>query len=88
MIIDWVTPLEFNDYDKISILLDRIELNQLCTTLEKTNITLTKSPGFELERIVDNKKSWTNADENRNYDLKFRETNYNVNNDKLVITSE
>ena len=88
LIIDWVTPLEFNDYDKISILLDRIELNQLCTTLEKTNITLTKSPGFELERIVDNKKSWTNADENRNYDLKFRETNYNVNNDKLVINSK
>jgi hypothetical protein len=90
LVVDWTTPyyFAFNGYDKISILLDRIQLNKICTNLEKTNITLTKSPGFELERVVDNKKSWTNESNTRNYDLKYRETNYNVSDERLVINSK
>lgn len=74
----------------VCILLDKIELNRKCTNIESNNIFISKSPGFQLERIIDNKKSWvsnTNPEE-RIFDLTSRQTDYNVNHHKLVINTK
>lgn len=76
-----------------SILLDNIEINKLCTltsTTEGTETIIRRAPGFKLKRVQDNKKSWVNSvePENRKFDLELRETNYDVNNHRLVINSK
>lgn len=40
------------------VLVDNIELNKKCVRTDRDTIFITKSPGFELDRIRDNKKSW------------------------------
>ncbi len=76
------------------VLLDNLVLDKECIHLDSNKIFLTKSPGFELERIRDNKKSWlTNVSLiNRNFGISnnektnnIRETKYSVNDDRLVI---
>ena len=79
------------------VLLDDISLNKDCESIDKTEILLTKSPGFELERIRDNKKSWISntTPVNRVFDISdnngnnsIRQTNYDVNDERLVINSK
>ena len=79
------------------LLLDNIVLDKSCKTLERNDITISKNPGFDLSRVVDNKKSWvdTTSITNRGFFVAksdgtnpFRQTNYNVNDERLVINSK
>lgn len=81
----------------ICILLDNIELNKTCTSVKETNIFVTNAPGFEIERIRDNKKSWVKNDTltNRNFKITnyagldvIRQTNYDVEDERLVLNSK
>jgi hypothetical protein len=81
----------------ICILLDNIVLDRVCDKVKETNIFVTQSPGFELERIRDNKKSWyanttpvTREFEIYNYSgaSPIRETLYYAEDDRLVINSK
>lgn len=73
-----------------SILVDRIKLNSDCTKLDSQEVRVTKSPSFDMVRVLDNKKSWlSNEDsERREFDLRFRDTQYDINNYKLAINSK
>jgi len=79
------------------ILLDNIFLNKVCTNVDRNDLFVSQSPGFELDRIRDNKKSWSantvsiNRDflisnDQRNFSI--RQTNYDVNDERLVINSK
>ena len=80
------------------LLLDNIVLDKSCKTLEKNDIiTISKNPGFDLTRIVDNKKSWVDTTSLTNREFlvaksdgtnPVRETNYNINDERLVINSK
>jgi hypothetical protein len=81
----------------ICILLDNIKLNKSCTSVKETNIFVTTPPGFEIERIRDNKKSWVanNTLTNRNFKITnyagldaIRQTNYDVEDERLVLNSK
>ena len=79
------------------ILVDEISLNKICTEVKNTSLFITQPPGFELERIRDNKKSWlaNTTPVNRVFDIKnavganpIRQTNYDVNDERLVINTK
>jgi len=73
-----------------SILVDRISVNKLSTFLEREEVYVSKCPGFDLKRLVDNKKSWTQVSKttNREYDFETRETKYSLNDSKLVVNTK
>jgi hypothetical protein len=80
----------------LSILIDNIELNKVCKKLGKTTF-LSSSPGFELDRIKDNKKSWVanttrthrEFDINRYDDtLPIRQTDYYLDDERQVINTK
>ena len=79
------------------VLVDNISLDKNCETVDRNDIFISKSPGFNLKRIVDNKKSWVNNDSfiNRNFNinnvntnLNIRQTNYGVNDERLIINTK
>lgn len=79
------------------ILLDNIQLNKVCTLVSENNMFISSSPGFELNRVIDNKKSWVanTTPENRPFSITnvsstngIRQTNYNVNDERLVINTK
>ena len=79
------------------ILLDNIVLDKSCEIVDKHDIIISKNPGFELKRVIDNKKSWSDSSvsTNRNFLIAksdstnpFRQTNYDVNDERLVINSK
>jgi hypothetical protein len=81
----------------ICILLDNIKFNKECTRIDNTSLFVTQSPGFDLERIRDNKKSWLNNTErvNRSFEIfdasgvtQIRQTNYDVDDERLVLNSK
>lgn len=71
-------------------LIDRIQMNQICEVSKKVDVVVTKCPGFELERIIDNKKSWVNINSGhtREFDFETRETSYSLIHDDAVINSK
>jgi hypothetical protein len=79
------------------ILLDNIQLNKVCTMVSETNMFISSSPGFDLTRVIDNKKSWVanTTPENRPFSITntlstnaIRQTNYDVNDERLVINTK
>ena len=79
------------------VLLDNIVLDKSCITSNRNDIIISKNPGFDLKKIVDNKKSWTDVttQTNRNFIVAksngnnpFRQTNYNLNDERLIINSK
>jgi hypothetical protein len=74
----------------LCLLTDNIRLDKKCSRLDNQDIIISKPPNFELERVLDNKKSWVNIDEptNREFDLLFRETNYVANETKLILNTK
>lgn len=74
----------------LCLLTDNIRLDKKCSSLDNQDIIISKPPHFELERVLDNKKSWVNIDEptNREFDLLFRETNYVANDPKLILNTK
>jgi len=82
----------------ISVLFDNIQLNKSCTKVDNNNIFITKSPGFDLDKLRDNKKSWAtkNTEDHRQFYIgrnddsnQIRETDYLVKfDDRQVINSK
>lgn len=79
------------------VLIDNISLDKKCETVKRNDIIVSKSPGFILNRIIDNKKSWINNDSlvsktfnihNINNGADIRQTNYDVNDERLVINTK
>lgn len=72
------------------ILVDRIKLTKICENVDNVTFDITKNPSFDMIRVIDNKKSWlANEDfEHREFELKFRDTQYDINNYKLVINTK
>jgi len=86
-----------NTCGDVCILLDNIKINKDCTKVTKTNIFVTECPGFEIEKIRDNKKSWINNTTLVNRDFKIlntygdntiRQTNYNTEDERLILNSK
>jgi hypothetical protein len=78
-------PCEFN------FLVDNIKIDKLCIITNEDILDLTNSPGFDITRIVDNKKSWeyTETLVSRTVDyLDFRETSYYENDSRLLLNSK
>lgn len=78
-------------------LVDNIRLDKACSHVSKTSVFLSKSPGFELDRVRDNKKSWldTTKTQHRTFAVRksdgtrpIRYTDYYTNDDRLVINSK
>jgi hypothetical protein len=57
------------------VLVDNLKLNKNCSVVTNNSTFISKSPGFELDRIRDNKKSWV-ANEERTHRT-FRISKYN-----------
>jgi hypothetical protein len=79
------------------VLIDNISLDKNCESVKRNDIIISKSPGFNLNRIIDNKKSWINNDSlvSRGFDIHnvntgadIRQTNYDVNDERLVINTK
>jgi hypothetical protein len=79
------------------VLVDEIVLDKNCKEVNQNNIFITQSPGFNFERIRDNKKSWiaNTIPENRPFSISnnlggnpIRQTNYDVNDERLVINTK
>jgi hypothetical protein len=77
------------------ILLDNINLNQNCSHVDRNDILITKNPGFDFKRVVDNKKSWVDETLSRKFLIEsvketnvIRQTNYNINDERLVLNSK
>ena len=72
------------------ILLDKIKVTQNCDNIDNNFIKITKPFGFELDKIVDNKKSWVSKEvsERRTFYLDWRNTEYNINHGKLAINTK
>lgn len=71
-----------------SIILDNIELNKVCDTTYTERKIIDKSPSFNMERVIDNKKSWINTQVERSYEFPIRETYYNTDSEKMIINSK
>jgi len=81
----------------ICILIDNIKLNKNCSTVRTKSIFVTECPGFKIEKVIDNKKSWlaNSTPVNRQFNIfdvnglyPIRQTNYNVNDERLVINTK
>lgn len=79
------------------VLVDNISLDKNCETVERNDIFVSKSPGFTLNRIIDNKKSWVKNDtevirtfdiHNVNTGADIRQTKYDSNDERLVINTK
>ena len=86
-----------NSCSNVCIYIDNIKLTKECVNGEDKKVTINKSPGFELEKIIDNKKSWVNNTirVNRDFEIEninnltvFRQTDYDVNDERLVINTK
>lgn len=78
-------PCEFN------FLVDNIKIDKLCIVTNEDILNLTNCPGFDITRIVDNKKSWdyTETMVKRTVDyLDFRETSYYEHDSRLLLNSK
>lgn len=72
------------------LLMDKIEMNQSCEVIDKTEVVVNRCPSFEMRRVVDNKKSWVNitTGHTRNFDLTDRDTYYKTISHKAVVNSK
>lgn len=79
------------------ILIDSIALTKQCVDVDSNSLFVSQSPGFNLTRVVDNKKSWLNNNSlvNREFDIKnvngfnsIRQTDYDVMDERLVINTK
>lgn len=84
-----------NSCSDICIYLDNINLNKTCELVENTSMTIYSSPSFDVKRVIDNKKSWIDTDSERLFEIErldgknpIRPTNYNVNDDRLIINTK
>ena len=79
------------------LLVDQINLTKVCTDSDRADIFISESPGFNLTRIIDNKKSWLEAEETNdrvfyvgdvNDNNKIRQTEYSLDEERLILNSK
>jgi len=79
------------------VLVDNIKLNKKCSKKLKDDIFVTKSPGFELDRIIDNKKSWVTVTETTHREFSItkadgtqpiRYTDYYLESERQVLNTK
>jgi flagellar biosynthesis chaperone FliJ len=72
------------------ILLDKINITQNCETQNNILNKISKPIGFDLHKIIDNKKSWVlnESPNKRTFYLDWRNTEYNINHGKLLINTK
>jgi len=79
------------------LLLDNLVLDKSCKSVDRNDITISQNPGFDLKRVIDNKKSWIDntSPTNREFLISksngtnpIRRTDYDVNDERLVINSK
>lgn len=79
------------------VLIDNISLDKIYERVERDDIFITKSPGFDLTRVIDNKKSWVNNSSltsreflvnNPNTNNNIRQTIYDINDERLIINTK
>jgi hypothetical protein len=74
----------------LCILTDNLALTKTCEILDNEEIIISESPKFEIEKVLDNRKSWVSYTETtgREHDLQFRETQYSVDDYRLTINTK
>lgn len=74
----------------LCILTDNLNLTKTCESLHNQEIIISESPKFEIERVMDNRKSWVSYTEtsNREHNLQFRETQYSIDDYRLTINTK
>jgi hypothetical protein len=86
-----------NSCQNLCLLIDQINMTKVCSDANRTNLFISQSPGFEITRIIDNKKSWLRADTTTERDFfigdyddtnKIRQTHCNVDEERLVLNSK
>ena len=86
-----------NSCGDFCVLVDNIDITRVCDDINRTNIFIGQSPGFELTKVIDNKKSWLEATDyvDRNFYIgryddtnKIRQTEYSVNEERLILNSK
>lgn len=86
-----------NSCSDFCVLIDNIHLDKSCTRVSDNKMFISKPPSFELERIIDNKKSWiaNTTFTNRTFNIKnnvstnpIRQTDYDVNDERLIINTK
>tara|TARA_R110000796_G_scaffold242553_1_gene364659 strand:- start:247 stop:1968 length:1722 start_codon:yes stop_codon:yes gene_type:complete len=79
-----------NSLTNYSIVVDDAKLIRNCDDELPVQFLNSECPSFNLSRVIDNKKSWVHNEttELRNFDLSRRETNYNINSEKLSINTK
>jgi len=72
------------------ILIDKISLNKICNRVTTNEIFVTSNPSFDIQKVIDNKKSWIANEEpiHREFNLESRNTSYNENHFKLVVNTK
>jgi hypothetical protein len=83
--------------DNFCLLIDQINMTKICDDAERPSIFISQSPGFEITRVIDNKKSWLEAETTTDraffigdYDdsNKIRQTEYTVDEERLILNSK
>jgi hypothetical protein len=78
-------------------LIDNIKLNKNCTSVKRNDIFVSTSPGFNIDKIRDNKKSWVASDEltHRTFFIgktddtqQIRNTDYYVENEEQILNTK
>lgn len=86
-----------NNCGNFCVLVDSITLQRECNDVQNNTIFISQSPGFNLTKVVDNKKSWLNNSifETREFEVNnlditnpIRQTNYNLNDERLIINTK
>lgn len=86
-----------NTCSNVCIYIDNIKLLRNCVDGNGNSVLISESPGFQLDRVIDNKKSWVRNYErvNRTFDIAnnegtniIRTTDYDVNDERLVINTK
>ena len=79
-----------NSLKNFSILIDDVQLNRVCDVPIPDKTFDEDCPHFEINRIIDNKKSWVKNTtlELREFDLDRRITAYNINHENLSINTK
>jgi hypothetical protein len=86
-----------NTCSNVCVYIDNIKLIRDCVDGNGKTVLISESPGFQLDRIIDNKKSWikNSIPVNRTFDIAnnqggnvIRRTDYDVNDERLVINTK
>jgi hypothetical protein len=86
-----------NSCGNLCVLVDQINMTKICKDDDRPNIFYSQSPGFNITKIIDNKKSWIDVTDytERNFSIAnteglnhIRQTEYDLNDERLILNSK